>query len=151
MNKVALKKSVYLLLSRLYFSIYVNNSSMEVFQMISFIKNYSLKNIKNKLLMLYILNVTDMIFTLLLLDTSYFIEANILMSKVVQSSPISFLLKVVLPAVLFICLYLRMKNASVPQLKISNFIINITTSLYILINISHIIWFGILPIFIRMS
>jgi hypothetical protein len=51
--------------------------------MIAFIKNYSLDNIKNKLLMLYILNVTDIVFTLLLLSTGFYMEANGLMSNAV--------------------------------------------------------------------
>jgi hypothetical protein len=119
---------------------------MEVFQMIAFIKNYSLDNIKNKLLMLYILNVTDIVFTLLLLSTGFYMEANGLMSNAVQSPAASIALKVILPAVLFICVYFRMHKATLQQLKKSNFLITGATVLYALINLSHLVWFCILPI-----
>jgi hypothetical protein len=119
---------------------------MEVFQMIAFIKNYSLTNIKNKFLLLYILNVTDIIFTLLLLSTGFYMEANALMSNAVQSPVASFALTLVLPAVIFIIVYVRMHKATDQQLKRSNLLINAATALYALINLSHLLWFAILPI-----
>lgn len=73
--------------------------------MITFIKNYSLKNIKIKFLALYILNVTDIVFTILLLNTGFYVEANIFMLEVVKSPTISFLLKILAPAVLFVFIY----------------------------------------------
>jgi hypothetical protein len=114
--------------------------------MISFIKNYSLKNIRNKFIVLYILNVTDIVSTLLLLDTGFYMEANVLMAKAVQSPFASLALKLVLPAVLLIMLYLRMQNATDQQLRVSNLLVNIVTLFYALINISHLVWFAILPI-----
>ena len=56
--------------------------------MISFIEDCNIKNIKTKFILLYILNLTDIIFTLLVLDTGYYIEANILMIETVQSVPL---------------------------------------------------------------
>jgi hypothetical protein len=112
------------------------------FRMIAFIKNYSLENIKNKLLILYILNVTDIISTLLLVGTGFYMEANTLMIKAVQSPTESIALKVVLPAVLLICIYFRMQKASDQQLKKANFFISGTTAIYALINISHLVWFA---------
>lgn len=112
--------------------------------MITFIKNYSLDNIKYKLLILYILNVTDIIFTLLLLNTGLYIEANTLMTGAVQNPMAGFTLKVVLPAAMLFYLYIRMQKANNTQLKISNVIINIAAFLYALINTSHLIWFILL-------
>lgn len=114
--------------------------------MIAFIRNYSLKSIKNKLLLLYILNVTDIIFTLLLLSTGFYIEANTLMGKIIQSPPAGLVLKIVLPAGLFIVVYVRMQKATDQQLKKSNLLINGATILYTLVNISHLIWFARIPI-----
>jgi len=121
---------------------------MEVLILITFIKTYTLENIKQKLLILYLLNVTDICFTLLLLSTDFFIEANLLMEKAVQSLSTSFILKIVLPATLLFYLYIRMKNASEKQLKQSNIVINIATAVYTIINIFHLIWFLLLGFFV---
>ena len=121
---------------------------MEVLILITFIKTYTLENIKQKLLILYLLNVTDICFTLLLLSTDFFIEANLLMEKAVQSLSTSFILKIVLPATLLFYLYIRMKNASEKQLKQSNIVINIATAVYTIINIFHLIWFLLFGFFV---
>jgi len=106
-----------------------------------------LRNIKNKLGVLYILNVTDIIFTLLLLSTGFYMESNPFMVKAVESIPLSFLLKVVLPAIMLIFIYFRMRNATEQQLKKSNVLINGVVIMYALINISHIVWFALIPVF----
>lgn len=115
-----------------------------------FIKNYSLRNIRNKLLILYILNVTDIIFTILLLSTGFYMEANSLMAKALHHPSIGLISKIVLPAVLFIFIFYRMKKATEKQLKQSNFLIIGAIILYTLINMSHLLWFGILPLFISL-
>lgn len=116
--------------------------------MITFVKDYTIKSIKNKLIFLYSLNVADIMFTLLLLSTSFFMEANTLMVGVTQSPTISFILKVVLPAILLVYIFFRMQNATVEQLKKSNFLIMGIIALYTLINISHLVWLAILPMFL---
>ncbi|OOM76614.1 hypothetical protein CLOBL_34180 [Clostridium sp. BL-8] len=116
--------------------------------MIFFIKSHALTNLRNKLLILYILNVTDIIFTFFLLNTGFYMEANALMSNTVKSYIASFFLKILLPAILFIILFFRMKKATDKQLMLSNIFITGAVILYILINISHIVWIAILPIFI---
>jgi hypothetical protein len=119
-------------------------------KLISFIKSYTLENIKHKLLILYLLNVTDIIFTLLLLSTGLFIEANVLMAKAVDSLLASFILKVILPAALISYLYIRMKKASEKQLKQSNILLSFATVVYAIINVFHLICFllfGFLKIF----
>ena len=108
--------------------------------MIAFIKTYTLENIKHKLLILYFLNVTDILFTLLLLSTGYYMEVNLLMVNAVQSLLASFILKILLPAVLIFYISIRIKKASEAQLKMSNIIINMATGFYVAINISHLIW-----------
>lgn len=115
--------------------------------MIAFIKNYSLLVIKKKLIFLYILNVLDIIFTLALLSTGLFIEANIFMVDQVRDPIRSIILKVVLPAALLVFLYIRMQKATEKQLMQSNIIINIATGIYTLINLSHLVWVSFLPFF----
>ncbi|AKL96004.1 hypothetical protein CACET_c25590 [Clostridium aceticum] len=112
----------------------------------TFIKNCSLESIKSKLLILYLLNVTDIIFTLLLLRTGLYIEINAFMASVVESPIASLLLKIILPAVLLIMIYFRIQKATAEQLKKSNLLISGAIAVYALINLSHLLWFAILPV-----
>lgn len=115
--------------------------------MITFIKSYHVENIKKKFIILYLLNVADIVFTLLLLRTGYFTEVNIFMSKVVQNPLFSFLLKVVLPAILLTYIYQKIKDAEISQLKASNIAVNISLTIYTLVNLSHLVWVAMLPMF----
>ena len=108
--------------------------------MLTFLKNCALKNINTKLFILYLLNVTDIFFTFLLLNTGYFIEANIFMVKLTQNPLLGILVKVLLPGILLLYIYKRIKKASDTQLKISNTFLNIITIFYATINIFHIIF-----------
>lgn len=104
-----------------------------------FIINYNLINIKKKLVLIYLLNIFDILFTIYLLKTKLFIELNPLMKKVVTDYNYSFFVKGILPAILFIYIYIRIKKANIGQLKKSNHLINGIGLLYILINIMHIV------------
>jgi hypothetical protein len=114
-------------------------------RMISFIKDYRLENIKKKFLILYLLNVTDILFTVILLQTGYFAEVNLLMVKAVQSPTASVLLKVLLPAALLVYIFWRIKKADSDQLKAANIAVNISLTIYTLVNLSHLLWFSMLP------
>lgn len=116
--------------------------------MIAFIKDYSLFIIKKKLIILYILNVLDITLTLILLSTGLYMEVNTFMAKEVNNPAKAFILKTVIPAVLLIYIYFRMQKATNKQLKQSNIFINIITGVYFLINISHIIWIVLIPVFL---
>lgn len=116
--------------------------------MIAFIKNYNLATIKKKFIILYFLNVLDITFTLLLLKTGYFEEVNFLMTKAVQNPLISILIKVVLPAILLTYIYYEMKEADASQRKVSNIAVNVSLSIYSFVNITHLVWVALLPIFI---
>ena len=118
--------------------------------MVTFIKNYSLVTIKKKFIILYLLNVSDIIFTVLLLRTGLFAEVNILMVKAVQSPTASVILKILVPAILLFYLYTRIKNADEPNLKASNIAINISLTIYTLVNLSHLVWVALLPVFMKM-
>lgn len=108
--------------------------------MIDFLKKYNFKIVKKKLILLYLLNISDIIFTLILLNTGFYTEVNSLMKSAVKSPLASFALKAILPAVLIVYLFMRMQKATDKQLKQSNFIINCAIILYLVINISHLIW-----------
>lgn len=103
-----------------------------------FIKNYTYKNIQKKFILLYSLNVSDIIFTLLLLQTGFFREANGIMVKVVENPMMALLLKVVLVGVLVFIICRRMVSATAKQLKISNIIISGAVAVYGIVNLLHI-------------
>lgn len=105
-----------------------------------FIKDYSYDNIKWKFIILYILNLADITFTLALLETGLFIEANSFMAGIVEDPILSLLLKVDLVGVLLLIVYKRMIKATDKQLKIANYIFNVVIILYSLINISDVVW-----------
>ena len=56
----------------------------------------------NKLVLLYILNCFDILFTYTLLKTGNFFEANFFMRHVVTNPYLSILIKVIFPAILII-------------------------------------------------
>ena len=112
--------------------------------MYAFIKNYSIQNIRIKFILLYVLNVVDIIFTISLLRTGYFAEVNLFMSKVVQSLPASILLKVILPVILLCYLYRRILTANAAQRRASNIGINVSLTIYSLVNLSHLVWVALL-------
>lgn len=105
-----------------------------------FIKSNNYNNLKRKLFLLYFLNVSDIVLTLPLLKTGYFMEANSIMVDIVSNPWLSIFLKVfvVLMLILFLCR--RMKHANLKQLFYSNIIICFAVLTYIFINLSHILW-----------
>ena len=119
--------------------------------MIAFIKNYELHSIRKKMIILYVLNLTDITFTLLLLQTGFFTEVNILMVNAVKNPVAGILLKTILPAVLLYYLYKRICCIDTAQLKAANIGINISLALYVLVNLSHLVWLSMLPAFYSMT
>ncbi|MBY0756499.1 DUF5658 family protein [Clostridium sardiniense] len=103
-----------------------------------FIKGYSYTNIKKKLQLLYILNISDIILTLILLKTGLFKEVNGIMVNIVENPLISIFIKVGLVGLLIYYLIKRMTNATNKQLLISNFILNGALGIYCIINLMHI-------------
>ena len=106
----------------------------------SFITNSNLSNIKIKFFILYFLNFTDIIFTIILLDTGYFIEGNPFMKQFIGNTLLSLGIKIIVPALLLILIYYRIQSATFTQLKKSNRLILIGLSIYTLVNLSHIFW-----------
>lgn len=108
--------------------------------MVSFMKGNLMECIKYKFIFLYILNVFDIIFTLVLLKTGLFMEGNLFMAGIVTKPELSLLLKIGLIFILLFVVYKRMKTANLKQLVIASKIINFAVVAYICINISHIVW-----------
>lgn len=101
---------------------------------------YELPIIKIKFIIIYFLNLSDILFTALLLRSGYFEEGNILLKDVVNSKGLSFGLKIALPLILLTIVFKRMKAANESQLKIGNILINCCMAFYVCINLSHVLW-----------
>jgi hypothetical protein len=83
----------------------------------SALKTRDLGSIRKKLITMYILNVTDIIFTLLLINTGMFLEVNAVMVRIVNNRQLlSIMVKAVIPFVLLLWVYKRMIKATVKQL-----------------------------------
>lgn len=108
---------------------------------ISIIKTRDFGSIRRKLIAMYILNVTDILFTNFLVNTGMFLEVNAIMAPIVNNRQLlSIIIKVVIPLLLLFGVYQRMKDATEKQLYESNIIINGCLIFYGLINISHVVW-----------
>ena len=105
-----------------------------------FIRCYNDVNLKKKLLLIYILNVNDIIFTFMLLDTGFFIEANIIMRNIISYPILGIFVKVILVFVLIFFLSCKIKYANIRQIIMANKIFCSIIIIYFLINISHLIW-----------
>lgn len=116
--------------------------------MIVFLKNYDLLMLKKKYILLYVLNLTDILFTLLLLQTGYFSELNFFMIPAVDHPWICILLKVIFPALLLSYVYQLSKTGEEEQLRVSNIAVNVSLSIYALVNLSHLVWSALLPFLI---
>lgn len=103
-------------------------------------KTSSLENIRYKLVFLYLFNVMDILFTLKLLSTGYFYEANPLMATFIHSPVHLLTIKILLPLFLIIFLSYSMEKAEKHQLIISNKIISGALIVYGFINLMHIFW-----------
>lgn len=105
-----------------------------------------LNSVKKKFIILYILNVTDIFFTLYLINTGMYQEANLIMAHIIHDELLSIAVKVGIPLILLLVVYNRMKKASERQLILSNRITMVCLIFYGLINISHILWYAIYKI-----
>ena len=120
---------------------------VEGLQMFQFIKQSSLSTIKIKLIILYILNISDILLTLILVRTGLIIEANPVMASIIENSFATFFVKGIIPALLFIYLYYRLQSATPKMIKLTNFCIFILLEFYFFINCLHLLWFILLPYF----
>lgn len=115
--------------------------------MMTFIKSHSLDTIRKKLIILYLLNVTDILFTLALLRTGFFMEVNIFMTNAVENPALSLFLKIIFPAALLYFLYKKISISDAGQLRAANIGVLISLTIYTLVNLSHLMWVALLPVF----
>lgn len=107
------------------------------------VQKKGLLKIRIKFLVLYFLNLIDIIFTLVFMSTNNFIELNPFMKNIVKDSSLAIIIKAVIPAILLGFLAIRIEKANEKQLKITNYTTNIIVIIYTAINFMHIISFAI--------
>lgn len=92
-----------------------------------------------KLAIIYALNVSDYILTLVLVGSGLFSEVNPILSMPINNFG-GFILKCILPLALLLLIRHRIRNISVKQIKPVWYILDCTIGLYAIINIFHIFW-----------
>lgn len=112
--------------------------------MISFIKRHDYNTIRNKFIAIYLFNITDIFFTLFLVGTNLFKEANVFMRYFIDNSKgLSIAIKAFITLILIVVMLIRMRKANDKQLYYSNIIINLCLIFYAAVNISHLCWTAI--------
>ncbi|TJX14516.1 hypothetical protein E9840_05440 [Tissierella creatinini] len=104
-----------------------------------------MKCLRSKLIVLFLLNVLDLLFTLILISTGKFLEINPIINKILDSRVNLYIIKIVIPLLLISYLFIRLRKAEKHQLIISNKIISGALIVYVFINISHIFWLVVYP------
>lgn len=107
-------------------------------------KNGTADCTKRRLMLLFLLNVSDWICTLSLLSTGHFAEANPLMQGVVNSLPLGFAVKVLLPLGLIVLAVKKLKYTDEKQLVTANNIVLFGVVVYTLLNLYHLYCFTVL-------
>ncbi len=98
-----------------------------------------------KLIILFLLNVLDILLTLILISSGKFFEINPIINKILDSRIKLYIVKIVIPLLLILYLFIRLRKAEKHQLIISNKIINGALIVYACINLSHIFWLLLYP------
>ncbi|MGL4361731.1 MAG: DUF5658 family protein [Cellulosilyticaceae bacterium] len=108
--------------------------------MIRFLKNSDVYLIKQKLVIIYILNVIDIVCTFGLLKTGLFEEANWLMVGIVNHALLSIFIKLLIPACLMIYVLINLDDLPTEQLPICNIALNVVFIVYSIITLMHLIY-----------
>ena len=115
--------------------------------MIKFIKTHDLENIKKKMILIFALNIFDIILTLGLYSTRLFEEANFLMINVITKPTLALAIKAFVPGILLYWLHGRIQDATETQLKQSNFFLLTVTLWYAIVVVSQLFYAAFFPLF----
>ena len=93
----------------------------------------------NRLAVLYFLNLSDYLFTVVLISSGLFIEVNPLLTLNIDGTG-GFLAKCILP--LLLVLYIRLRVINDPPKKIFGIklLLDVLMSFYIFVNCFHVFW-----------
>lgn len=92
-----------------------------------------------KLIILYALNITDYLFTLVLISSGLFIEANPVLQMQIEGVG-GFVLKCIVPLALLLYLHMRFLAGKPKHERTVKILLNSILIYYIAINIMHIFW-----------
>lgn len=108
--------------------------------MISFFKRYEYVDIRNKLLFLYGLNIIDLLMTLFLVGTGFFIEGNPLMAYFMMTPLMIIVFKLIMPAAMIAVVAVRLRTATPAQRHSSNILVNALLLSYAAVAVLHVAW-----------
>jgi len=108
--------------------------------MIAFFKRYAYPDITIKLIVLYALNVMDILFTSFLVNTGFFIEANPIMAVLMNNALVTVLFKILMPAAVFVFLAVHLRHAAEKLRRSANRLIGMLLVVYIGVTLLHISW-----------
>lgn len=95
-----------------------------------------------KLIILYALNVIDYMFTLILISSGLFVEANPILQFHIDGIW-GFVLKCIVPLILLSYLHIRFLTCKLKYEKAIKILLNVILIYYVAINIMHIFWLTI--------
>ena len=95
-----------------------------------------------RLIILYVLNITDYLFTLILISSGLFVEANPILQFHIDGI-LGFVLKCVVPLILLSYLHIRFLTCKPKHEKIVKILLNAILIYYVAVNIMHIFWLTI--------
>ncbi len=95
----------------------------------------------SRMFIIYILNLTDYLFTLVLISSGLFFEANPLLSYGINGTA-GFLAKCMLPLMLMLFIRLRIFNDPPERMIAVKLLLDVILAYYIVINSFHIFWFS---------
>lgn len=105
-----------------------------------------LKNLKNKLYLVYTLNVLDWILTILLLKTGYFYEANPIARTFINNAQLGLIIKCLIPFIMVFIVNHFMHILDFSELKKADMIVSFGLTVYLAITLDHVINFLLLLI-----
>ncbi len=103
-----------------------------------FIQRINSRGLRIRMLLLYALNILDMVVTKFLLQTGKFREMNPVMALALQNDWVTLLLKLLLPAVLMIYLDRRLRLADARHLKLSARVLEVLIAAYCIVSMLHL-------------
>lgn len=101
--------------------------------------------VKIRMLLLYALNILDMVVTKFLIQTGKFREVNPVMALAMQNNWVVLLLKLIVPAILLVYLDGRLKYADMRHLKISARALDVLIAAYCVVSVLHL-WLYIMSL-----
>ena len=108
--------------------------------MVTLLRRHEYTDITFKLIMLYALNVMDILFTQFLVGTGFFMEANPLMALLMGNALVAVLFKIAFPAIVFVFLAERARHATFAQRRTTSRLINLLLIVYAAVALLHVAW-----------